>query len=500
MKLKNIFIFLALISIIIMSIPQIYSLFIGQHDWYDIIQPGVQVPCLKCHSDIKQQLNTAEVMNFDCSTCHINDANPNPNPNPNDHHGNVVKPRCLNCHSYIATKLSNDAHRFFIAGANLSSQHKDENEACISCHTKKNLNIGFTFLDVYKLSVIRDSSGVWQVSGRKMFESGIVHNALYNDPNKVSTGQHVFVRGVNIRCEKCHADIRSQLNTSVHFRKACRECHLKSPENTTVHAAAVPRCLDCHQYIFDNPSIPNNINRPIEAHMPIIDYSIEKGITNSDVKNIACSSCHSTFANNLEFTRPEYLEWDVVANAEKNWTIENLVLGPNKVVSVKKKMDDKLHSITRNINCPACHQDIRDAALGGGHANEQWQKKHDIREYNSQIIYCRSCHKPIVDSANAANYENHGGMKISCLDCHTKNIRVDIRRDGNLRDPPWDSDKMGFIENSILKQNKELHRYLCMACKNSDVPKPEPGKPLHFKIYTDPDVRVFLNGVQTYPR
>ncbi len=490
MQLKNIFILLAIISITIISIPQIYSIFVGQHNWYDIMPSGVQIPCIKCHSDIKQQLDTADVMNFECSTCHINDVNTN----PNDHHGNVVKPRCLYCHSYIETKLGNDGHRFLISSANVSWLHKDENEACISCHSKKSLNIKFTFVDIYKFSVFRDISGAWQVSGSKMFESGITHNAIYNEPNKVGTGQHVFVKKINVRCEKCHSDIRNQLNTSVHFRKACRECHLKEPERDLNHAAAIPKCLDCHSYIFDDPKINNNINRPIEAHMPIIDYG-----NASSEKNIACSSCHSTFTNNLEFSRPEYLEWDVVYNSEKNWTIENLTLGPNKVVRIKKKIDDKLHNITRNINCPLCHQDIREAATKGGHTNEQWKEKHDIRDYNSEITYCRSCHKPIVDAINAANYENHGGMKISCLDCHTKNIRVDIRRDGNLREPPWDSDKMGYIELSIAQKNKNLHSYLCMACKNTGPPKPEQGKPLHFKMYTEPNVIIFLNGEQKYP-
>lgn len=488
MKLKNVFLLLAIISVMVVTMPEIYSLFTGQHDWYDIIPSGIQIPCLKCHSNIKQEIDAAGVMNFDCQTCHVNDTSLY----GSDRHGNVAKPRCLNCHSYIETKLSNDAHRFFIEGARSSGLHKDENEACISCHTKKSLNIKFTFADIYKLAIFRDLSGVWQVSGSKALEKGIKHNAIYNDPSKVNTGQHQFVGKVNVVCEKCHSDIRGQLNTSVHYRKACRECHLKEPESGYNHAAAVPRCLDCHSYIFDNPGISNNVNRDIEAHMPLIDF----GINSNELKNVACSSCHSTFTNQLNFSRPEYIEWDVVAYGEDNWSIENVTLGPMKKMSWYKKLDDKLHNITRNINCPSCHQDIRDAVMRGGHANEQWKKEpHNYRDYRDMITYCRSCHKPIV---NIVGYENHGGMKISCIDCHSKNIRVDIRRNGDMKEPPFPSGDMGNIDQSMAKYNKNLQSYFCIACKNTGLPKPEGDRPLHFKIYTEPNVTIYLDGRLRY--
>src|SRR5574337_1222554 len=89
MELRHIFLVTAIIAISIIAIPSIYSLFIGQHTFYDT-RTSV---CLKCHPDIREELySSTHHLSFTCENCHVL------NTSSNSTHGNVVNPRCLDCH------------------------------------------------------------------------------------------------------------------------------------------------------------------------------------------------------------------------------------------------------------------------------------------------------------------------------------------------------------------------------------------------------------------
>jgi len=60
------------------ALPQTLTLFVGQHYWYNLSDPGNDIPCEKCHADIAEEMSqiisahagetTGEV--FDCGYCH----------------------------------------------------------------------------------------------------------------------------------------------------------------------------------------------------------------------------------------------------------------------------------------------------------------------------------------------------------------------------------------------------------------------------------------------
>ena len=453
MEVKNIFLIVALLCILVISMPTIYSKFSGQHD---ISEAG---ECIRCHSDIQHDLeSSAYHQSFACEYCHGSGGGGN-----DSTHGNVISPRCLYCHSNIEKDLNNDSHSSFISVATLSPLRKEENEACISCHTTKSLDMTFTYADTYKLIADRYSNDEWQITGSKDMGSTIQYDIKYSQ----SSGQHNFPSSDSLKCEKCHQDMRDQLDSSSHADLSCSDCHSNS---TGMHASRTSLCADCHFYIERY----NGDRQNKDAHIPFVFNSGKE-------KNMACSSCHSTFNNNIEYIRPQYIEWDVEDNsswgvsnvAVTAWVIANVAVGPDKTVTVNKSLDGKLHNVNRDVDCVLCHQDIKDAVIRGGHSNERWKQKHNYGGSDVTSEYCKSCH--------LLNSESHSAIKISCVDCHNT------------------SENMGDIERSIEKQKLSIQSYLCISCKNTGNPVPSMNTSLHFKMYTEPEVTIYINGERRYP-
>ncbi|MCZ7400084.1 MAG: hypothetical protein O8C62_10510 [Candidatus Methanoperedens sp.] len=338
------------------------------------------------------------------------------------------------------------------------------------------------------------------------------------------TGQHSFYDNSTYAgtpyCLKCHSDILQELNSSAHHHSfTCGNCHgiPDTGSNMTHGNVTIPDCLDCHgsspatvtdqnnnAWIAPAAAVYNeSAPAGADAHIPFVlsaNNSIYKG------NNAACISCHSSFGNGINFSRPGSINWNVT-NSSGTWMIENLTAGQIKTVAITKSLDGRMHNITSSVNCVSCHDDIRQAVLSGGHSNEQWAKAHNYTYYTDMNDYCSSCHNPQTQVNNNSPYPaypfnspKHGAINISCMDCHGKsNILVNIY--GGWNTAPYNSGSMGSIETSIAQQPAFTQSYLCMACKDTGNPVPNPS--LHFTYYTEPNVTVILtypNGtIQTYP-
>jgi hypothetical protein len=243
-----------------------------------------------------------------------------------------------------------------------------------------------------------------------------------------------------------------------------------------------------------------------ESHTHFVSGANSDPLMNGE--NEACVLCHTAFNINVSFIRPEFIEWDII-NSSGTWTISNLAIGQMKiakVVNITQTNNGKLHNIrSGEIDCVSCHEDIRQAVLGGGHSNEQWRKNHNYTGYMDINSYCKSCHKPSTQNnirnspypENPFNLPIHSSMTVSCMDCHGKSGDLFVDINGAMRNPPYNSNSMGNIENSIALQPAFIQGYFCMACKNTD--NPVPKNYLHFKIYTEPQVTIYINGAQQYP-
>ncbi len=486
MELRHIFLLIAMIAILMSAIPSIYSLFAGEHQFYD------ETSCLKCHADIREELDSSiRHSSLTCENCHIDSGIGSSGRSGDSTHGNVINPPCVKCHSNVITDFENskESHNPLVIHAKSNVLMKDSNEACISCHTTKSLGITMTTYDTFKFDANRIGNN-WQVVDYMKY-------TLFENPLLVEftgeKGQHSFSSLDELECEKCHSNERDQLDNSIfHKNFLCKTCHQLNPE---YHASNIPLCDNCHSNVLFGGNGGNG-GSGAEAHNPLVS-----GAENSNLgKNAACLSCHSSFNKEITFTRPSSIEWDVNYNNpssdEDIWTISNIAFGSIKEIEINITQDGRMHNISID-NCDYCHKDIKNAAISGGHSNEQWKRRHDYASYTDKNLYCKSCHKPIVNSNEYPfNLNIHGAMKISCIDCHSKSIKVDIN--GGMKTPPYDSKKMGEIEISIGKQPLFVQSYLCIACKNTDNPNPKDGQ-LHFKIYTEPEVAIYLNNTQRYP-
>lgn len=181
---------IALVAITILAIgvlilPQTVSLFAGQHYWYNISSSENDIPCGKCHADVKEELGMSnfhvsfgsgtggEADQKDCEACHRGNSSityassgtgTTHEPGKQAHAASIVA--CMMCHqnnSDSATSYAGyyaggfnvtdmdvssgynysngtyhghlEAHNAFVAKAINNQTLKDSNEACIACHT-----------------------------------------------------------------------------------------------------------------------------------------------------------------------------------------------------------------------------------------------------------------------------------------------------------------------------------------------------------------------------
>lgn len=538
MELRRIFLIIAILATGIIGIPSVYSLITGQHDWYDTgisDDPSDQysIPCQKCHGDVREELESSSIhQTFRCINCHVNMTS-------NESHVNFIAPGCLDCHATGRQVTDNngntliapiadvfggnipnkEVHWPFVNGAFSTLLLNTENEACIACHTRKALSISWSYFDTYSLQANRLAGSTWQVSDfAKKSQPGITSLINANE----SSGKHSFTAKEQLksRCEKCHSNIRTELNNSKHHTNfGCFSCHQL---HSTFHAASIPPCMRCHGSIPETVTDLNNNSfiAPIaplysgaiggpEPHIPLV-LGANSSLISTD-KNAACASCHSSFKNNITFTRPNFVEWDVVLSGD-NWVIQNLTIGPGKKINVFKNLEGKVHNISnkQDVSCVSCHQDIKQAVLSGGHSFEQWRKKHDpgSSDYRDNINdYCKACHQPRTEDGTGIspypaapfNSQVHNAVIIACLDCHSKPDGFKVFINGGMRSPPYRADKMGNIQNSINQQPEYVRSYMCIGCKNAGLPVPMSGNSLHFKLITEPEIIIYVNGQQRYP-
>ena len=71
-NLKKLFVMVAIISAIIIAMPNTVSIFGGQHRWYDLSADPNDIPCGKCHADISEELYQGSYVHegMTCAMCH----------------------------------------------------------------------------------------------------------------------------------------------------------------------------------------------------------------------------------------------------------------------------------------------------------------------------------------------------------------------------------------------------------------------------------------------
>jgi len=197
----------------VLILPSTASLFAGEHLWYDLSGQGNDVPCVKCHADVYDELIVGYHRNVGCA-CHRADVNityaevnsSTITAGKQAHAASTVA--CMLCHQYNGqqairsngislSSLQNmsfaggfkdmgsyspynytdptvndagicEAHNSFVSGAitvGSDTLLSDSSEACIACHMKINLAMNFNVTSGVCLSVNHVTLGYSNLTG-----------------------------------------------------------------------------------------------------------------------------------------------------------------------------------------------------------------------------------------------------------------------------------------------------------------------------------------------
>lgn len=204
---------IAVVAIGIFALPSTVSLFSGQHSWYGLDGTGSQVPCMKCHGDIDDEMKSTGIhgngvhRNLSSPGCDCHRVNTTTtrlgtgvadgddtgsNPGTTSHAAETIA--CMVCHEYgtsypfaggfnqtivykgIDTSMTRywynstnstgefAAHNDFIREAINDSLMTDSNEACIACHTRIGVNITWTKSTTMWFDASETNNGTWKLT------------------------------------------------------------------------------------------------------------------------------------------------------------------------------------------------------------------------------------------------------------------------------------------------------------------------------------------------
>ena len=259
-------------------------------------------------------------------------------------------------------------------------------------------------------------------------------------------GDHQFYQSVQDKCIKCHGDIKAQLSTSdQHTNFSCVNCHVRSATN---HTNKQPECSYCHA--------TSSMNDTLEAHTDFSSLGSE-----------GCVACHSTYNANLNYSRPEYIDY-TIKNNNGNWIISDFKTEGILNLSYDAMRQGGKHNI-KNVSCKDCHKDIFDAVSLGGHAVVLAKNGTQVPYHNNSNStpeeWCRTCH-----NNNDTKFPNqqHSIKKTTCEQCHQA---YNSTHPGN------------FFSN--MNAVPHLYRSLvCISCKSIGWPTPTGG--IRFSVREEP--------------
>lgn len=182
-------------------------------------------------------------------------------------------------------------------------------------------------------------------------------------------GQHNFYdttqTGIQVPCQKCHADIQTELTSSVnkvnavHNAIGCIGCHVigAAMEGNIAHSAGTVECMTCHNgrltsaqahllrdktnlSCMDCHNIRNGVFATSINASSIYLYtdahrSMVVGANNSVLlkgANEACVACHTHVAVNITWKKPTTMVFEANVN-NGQWSVENFTATGEKITS-----------------------------------------------------------------------------------------------------------------------------------------------------------------------
>ncbi|MCX9084566.1 MAG: hypothetical protein OIN87_07215 [Candidatus Methanoperedens sp.] len=372
---------IALIGIGVFALPSTMSLFSGQHTFYNIDATGNQVPCAKCHGDVKAELSGsmatagsgAPHAKFQCEYCHRAEAGFA----SGDDALAVVRYRNVANESYrlyLLTSISNfeggnfpkyltydttlTVHNWDDTTLNPLKARKADNLTQWLNNTALLIDGEYTgslsnaavageykYYDTGGLVNLRNSNGTLKTNMTdNYFEewSGITwtSNTAYtiapgSGSNLMTPGQTYHAASL-VSCLECHGGeqqkgaagyevVQSQpYNHRSLLASSCGNCHYGGGEWVGAMAAGGFQAIDGLGLTTGSAT-----EGSLEAHNEFV-VADPNGVlrgpgTGYGSNNIACVACHTHVAVDINFQKAYKVQFDAVNTATGSWTVDNFL-------------------------------------------------------------------------------------------------------------------------------------------------------------------------------
>lgn len=283
--MKLMWVLMILGGISIWLIPNTLSFFGGQHNFYNIDPIGSQVPCIKCHGDVRLELHTGFIHNnFTCSDCH-------------------------RIQKGVQYSSGDDAYERLIY-INVTGPASIKNRVLAT--TIKNYQSGnFPKSILGEISIdqwayegndeIQFRNGDGQYMGNMTAgDTGVLYN--FADENEISTYINGVPKDTDLLTRNGGLDPRKiNVNPDPYGSDELKGAGSKvTTSGALSHASSTIMCAECHsEYINNTPDI---------VHEAFIKYGMEHNTNNN------CIACHTSTAVSINWTRPSTLAIETNSN------------------------------------------------------------------------------------------------------------------------------------------------------------------------------------------
>ena len=206
----------------------------SQHTFTSISDPGNQINCTGCHSQIESELVGSLIhTDLDCEDCHRFNgtgitfaSGDGTGSTPGNRSHAAYTPRCLDCHGGNGAWITNrtgrivhappapafneseygsrySAHKPFVEDSLNFELARGENEACLACHTDWSLDIEYNYFKSIEYNLSN-----WAVPLTSFAYSG---DRDYTTIISKTDAKHRFIATEGITCVKCHRNIYDAL-------------------------------------------------------------------------------------------------------------------------------------------------------------------------------------------------------------------------------------------------------------------------------------------------
>ncbi|VVB85297.1 Cytochrome c7 c [uncultured archaeon] len=371
---------IALVGVGVFALPSTMALFAGQHSFYNIDATGNQIPCQKCHGDVKAELSNSGYSaktgtlgphaNFQCEYCHRAEAGfaSGDDAVVKLTYSNVTGPATLKS-VYVVTTIQNFETGNFpkqITGVGAATKTIDW-----TLFNAKNLDLT-TFVEKKDF---QDTRGFYagQITGSDV---GIVYNmsrisetATYSngaplDQNATTKAGAVDPSAVTISSTGAlnfNGSGSRAVTPGTRYHAAslvsCMECHggeketgvsgyeYESPEpymhsGWLINGEGVGSCADCHYSTashtpafeatlaaggFGITGSPEDTGS-VEAHNAFVKTDDKLDRFGYGASNGACIACHTHVAVDINFQKGYKLAFDAIESSTGQYSVANFAV------------------------------------------------------------------------------------------------------------------------------------------------------------------------------